>query len=81
MIKVDILVVDYPSAYNVILGRLMLNKISAVISTACLMMKFFADNEEITVVKSDQVATRRCYNASLEIYEGEGRKKKLSSTS
>ena len=34
---------------------------------ACLMMKFFVDNREITSVKANQAAAQRCYNASLEI--------------
>ena len=57
-IKVDFLVVNYPSAYNVILGRPTLNKIGAVISMASLTMKFFTDNGEVASVKADQVAVR-----------------------
>ena len=53
-VKVNLLVVDYPSTYNVILGRLSLNKIGAIISTICLTMKFFIYNEEIATVKADQ---------------------------
>ena len=30
-------------------------------------MKFFANKEEITSVKADQAAARRCYNVSLKI--------------
>ena len=40
-IKVNFLVVDCPSAYNVILGRLTLNKIGAVISIASLNEIFY----------------------------------------
>ena len=57
-VKVDFLVVDGPSAYNVILRRPTLNKISAVISMASLTIKFFTDNGEVATVKADQVATR-----------------------
>ena len=56
MVKVDFLVVDCPSAYNVILGRPTLNKIGAIIFMARLTMKFFTDNGEITTVKVDQAA-------------------------
>ena len=66
-VKVDFLVVDCPSAYNVILGRPILNKIEAVISIACLTMKFFTNKGEITMIRMNQAMTRRCYNASLEI--------------
>ena len=42
--KVDFLVVDCLSAYNMILGRLTLNKIKAIIFTTYLTMKLFIDN-------------------------------------
>ena len=70
-IKVDFLVVNSPLAYNVILGRPTLNKIGAIVSTACLTMKFFADDGEIATVKADQAVAWRCYNASLEIVKKE----------
>ena len=66
-IKVNFLVIDCLSAYNVILGRLTLNKIEAVISTAYLTMKFFTHNGEIATVRADQAATHKCYNVSLEV--------------
>ena len=66
-VKVIFLVVDCRSAYNVILGRLTLNKIGVVISMTSLTTKFFTDKGEIAIVKADQVAVRRCYNASLKI--------------
>ena len=66
-IKVDFLVVNCPSAYNVILGCLTLNKISSIISATYLTIKFFTDNGEIATVRADQVATHKCYNVSLEV--------------
>ena len=63
-IKVDFLVVNCPSAYNVILGRPALNKIRVIISTACLTINFFTDNGEIATVRADKVVAQRCYNAS-----------------
>lgn len=53
--------------YNVILGRSTLNKIGAIVSTACLMMKFLMDEGEIATIKMDQAAAHKCYNASLEV--------------
>ena len=70
MVMVDFLVVDCPSAYNVILGMPTLNKIRVVISTTCLTMKFFTDDGEITTIKANQVEVRRCYNVSMEIQKG-----------
>ena len=55
-IKVDFLVINYPSAYNIILGRPTLNKIRAIVSIACLTMKFFTDDREIATVRVDQAA-------------------------
>ena len=52
-VKVDFLVVDCFLAYNVILGRPILNKIGAIVSMACLTMKFFTDNGEIGTVKAN----------------------------
>ena len=45
----------------------MLNKIGAVICTACLTMKFFTDKGEIATVRADQAVARHYYNMSLEI--------------
>ena len=65
IVKVDFLVVDSPSAYNVILERPTLNKIRVIISTAYLTMKFFTEYGAIMTVKIDQAVGRRCYNVSL----------------
>ena len=66
-IRVDFLVVDCSSAYNVILGRPTLNKIRAIVSTACLTMKFFSDDGQIATIRANKAAAHRCYNASLEV--------------
>ena len=75
-IKVDFLVVDYLSTYNVILGRPTLNKIRAIVSIACLTMKFFIDDGEIATVRADQVIARKCDNTSLEIAKRRSQKQK-----
>ena len=67
IVKVDCLVVDYPSAYNVILGSPTLNKIGAIIFMACLIIKFFTNNREIAIVRADQAVAHQCYNVSLKI--------------
>ena len=66
-VKVNFLAIDCPSAYNVILGRPTLNKIGAIVSTACLTMKFFTDVGKIAIVKADQITACKCYNASLKV--------------
>ena len=64
IIMVDFLVVDRPSAYNVIIGRFGLNRLRVATSTYHLMMKFPTE-EGVEEVKGDQFAARRCYNISI----------------
>lgn len=66
-VKIDFLVVDYPSAYNIILERPALNKIRAIISIVCMIMKCFIDDREIVTMRADQAIAHKCYNASLEV--------------
>jgi hypothetical protein len=62
--SVEFLVVDCPSAYNVIIGRPTLNKLRAVISTYHLLVRFPTEHG-IGELKGDQVTARECYFASL----------------
>uniref|UniRef100_A0A2N9EWL9 Integrase catalytic domain-containing protein n=1 Tax=Fagus sylvatica TaxID=28930 RepID=A0A2N9EWL9_FAGSY len=62
--SVKFLVVDCPSAYNVIIGRLTLNKLRVVTSTYHLLIHFPTEHG-IGELKGDQAATRECYFASL----------------
>jgi len=61
---IDFLVVDYPSAYNAILERPVLNRLREATSTYHLLMQFLTD-KGIREVKGDQVAARKCYMASF----------------
>ena len=63
---VTFLVVDCSSAYNGILGRPTLNSWKAATLTYHLMIKFPTDYG-IRELRGDQVATRECYIATLEI--------------
>ena len=56
------------SAYNAILGRPTFNSWKAVTSTYHLMIKFPIEYG-VGEVRGDQVATRECYIAMLEIDE------------
>ena len=60
------LVVDCSSAYNAILGRPTLNSWKAVTSTYHLMIKFPTDYG-VGELQGNQVATRECYVAMMEI--------------
>ncbi|XP_022843352.1 uncharacterized protein LOC111366903 [Olea europaea var. sylvestris] len=57
-------VVNTPMAYNIILGRPLLNKIQAIVSTFHLTMKF-STGHGIGVVRGDQTAARQCYVTSI----------------
>ena len=67
-IQVDFLIVDCPSSYNVILGRLTLNRHKAVTSTYCLKMKFPTPNG-VGQICGDQLLARECYQAILALRE------------
>ncbi|XP_075675210.1 uncharacterized protein LOC142644504 [Castanea sativa] len=60
--QLDFLVVDCPSAYNVIIGRPTLNRWKVVTSTYCLKVKFPTE-DGVGEVKGDQVLARECYQA------------------
>ena len=61
---VEFLVVDCPSAYNVIIGRPTLNKLRAVTSTYHLLVHFPTEHG-IGELKGDQATIRECYFAFL----------------
>ena len=60
MMKVNFLVVDCPSAYNVIIGGPTLNRLRAVTSTYHLLVRFPTENG-IREMKGDQAMARKCY--------------------
>ncbi|KAJ8424154.1 hypothetical protein Cgig2_001616 [Carnegiea gigantea] len=51
---VDFLVVDLPTAHNVILGRLTLHKVKAVIASYLLQLQFKADDGSVGKLQGDQ---------------------------
>ena len=62
----NFIVVESPSAYNVILGRPSLNRIRAVVSTHNLVVKFPTPQGTGTgTLKGDQIVARSCYTTSL----------------
>ena len=66
--QLDFLVVDYPSSYNVIIGRHTLNKWKSAISTYCLKVKFPIENG-VGKVRGDQILARKCFQAVLAVGE------------
>ena len=61
---VRFLIVDAPSAYNVLLGRPSLNAIKAIPSAYHMMIKFPTTNG-VGMVRGDQRVARECYSASM----------------
>ena len=58
------LVVDAPSAYNMLLGRPSLNVVKVVPSTYHMMIKF-PTTSGVGMVRGDQRVARECYSASM----------------
>ncbi|XP_042432923.1 uncharacterized protein LOC122019532 [Zingiber officinale] len=65
----NFIVVDAPSAYNVILGRSALNEFRAIVSTFCQKIKFSVE-DQVGEVRGDRLAARRCY---MEMVRSESR--------
>ena len=63
-ITVRFLLVEAPSAYNVLLGRPSLNSIKAIPSAYHMVIKFPTTNE-VGMVRGDQRVARECYSASM----------------
>jgi len=64
-IPIRFLVVDAPTSYNVLLGRLSLNILGVIVSTPHLAMKFPSPSGDILTIHGDQWLTRQCYMTSL----------------
>jgi len=64
------LVVNAPSAYNILLGRLMLNRQRAVASTRHMKMKLPNLGGKVITIKLDQKEAKRCYENSLKTKRG-----------
>ncbi|XP_068503739.1 uncharacterized protein [Phaseolus vulgaris] len=63
--KIKYLVVNAPSAYNILLGRPTLNRIGAVPSTRHMKVKLPSMEGVIVIIRSDQEEAKRCYENSL----------------
>ena len=62
--KINFLKVDYPSTYNIILGRPTLHRLKAATSTYYLKVKF-PTTHGVGEIKGDQVLARECYQVAL----------------
>ncbi|XP_061352171.1 uncharacterized protein LOC133297121 [Gastrolobium bilobum] len=64
-IKVRFYVVEYASAYNIILGRPTIVVLKAIITMPHLLMKFRDKSSPVVAIRGDQKTVRSCYNTSL----------------
>lgn len=66
MIEVEFIIVNKPSAYNVILGRDWLHRMDAEASTRCQMLKFISNNgKEVVTVRGDQLLSKELYTMEI----------------
>jgi len=59
-IKIPILVIDYPSLYNCIIGRTGLAQLGTACSAAYLKLKYHAKDDIIASLNGDIEAAKRC---------------------
>jgi len=64
-VNIRYLVVNATLAYNILLGRPALNRIGAVASTRHMKTKLLSLEGSIITIKSDQKATKKCYENNL----------------
>ena len=62
--EIDFLIVDCPPTYNIILGKLALNRLRAATLTYYLKVKF-PTAHGVGEIRGDQVLERECYQATL----------------
>ncbi|XP_025625411.1 uncharacterized protein [Arachis hypogaea] len=65
--KAEFVVLRDSTAYNIILGRKMINDIEAIINTKLLIMKFVADDGSVGSIRGDLETAVACDNASLSL--------------
>ncbi|XP_058764885.1 uncharacterized protein LOC131638342 [Vicia villosa] len=63
-VKVQFLVIDYPSTYQCFLGRPTLAELIAVPSTVHLKLKYYTTKGQVATLNGDIEAAKRCFEAS-----------------
>ena len=69
-VNIRYLVVNAPSAYNILLGRPALNRIGAVASTRHMKMKLPSLERTVITIKSYQKEAKKCYENTLKTKRG-----------
>ena len=63
-ILVDFLIINCPSAYNIVMGRPTMNDLNLVILTKALAIKFLTLNRT-GCIRGEQYSARHCYKEAL----------------
>jgi len=64
-IAIRYVMVNTPSAYNVLLGRPSINRLGAVASTMHMKMRLPSEEGKVITIRSNQKATRKCYESNM----------------
>ena len=76
-LETDFLVVDVPTAYNVILGRPALHKVKAVIAPYLLQLQFKADDSSVGRMQGNQQTAQEFYLVSIKPLVEQTRERRL----
>jgi len=66
-IKIQYLVINVNTSYNILLGQPSINRLMAIVSTPHLTMNFPSKTGDILTVHVDQKEARECYVESLRV--------------
>ncbi|XP_021824587.1 uncharacterized protein LOC110765693 [Prunus avium] len=70
---VTFVVVDAPSAYNVIMGRDWIHRMDGEASTRCQVMRCLTEDGAGTIdIKGDQLEAKKCYNIATDLKNAAG---------
>ena len=69
-VNIKYLVVNAPSAYNILMGRPAINRLGVVAPSRHMKTKFPSLERGVIVIKSDQKAVRKCCENSLKARRG-----------
>ncbi|KAI9084335.1 hypothetical protein K1719_033677 [Acacia pycnantha] len=65
--RVRFIVADFPSPYNIILGRPTIHNWDMLVSTKHQKIKMIGNNEQVVTVKGNQKESRQCYVETINV--------------
>lgn len=66
VLPINFLIIDCPTSYNMILGRLSMNLFQAIVSTYHMKLNFLVNNL-VGEVRGEQYSGRHCYSEALRL--------------